>query len=160
MRNKIMSFDKIDKEILSILQLEGRITNSNLAARINISAPPTLERVKKLENSGVIRRYAAILDPVAVGMETLTFVEVKLNRHQKDNVAEFIAAVGEIDEVMECHHVTGDADFLLKIAARNIATYEELVLNTLTTLPHVLNLKTMVALSTIKDETAYKIETD
>ncbi|MFC2088861.1 Lrp/AsnC family transcriptional regulator, partial [Calditrichota bacterium] len=132
--------------------------NSKLAEKINISPPPTLERVKKLENSGIINKYVALVDPVSIGVETFTFVEVTLSRHGKDAVTEFIEAVKGLDAIMECHHVTGDADFLLKIACKNIPAYENLVLHKLTDLPHILNLKTMVVLSTFKNETAFNIE--
>ncbi len=150
--------DKTDRKILNILQQNGRITNADLAKAINMSPPPTLERVKKLEKAGIIKKYVALLDPVAVGYDTLTFVEVTLSRHGRDMVQEFIDAVQKIDEIMECHHVTGDADFLLKIAVKNIRAYEELVIHKLTDLPHVQHLKTMVVLSTFKNETAYNIE--
>lgn len=153
-----MQFDKIDKNILNILQNDGRIANSSLAEKVKISPPPTLERVKKLENNGVIRKYVALVDPAKIGVESFTFVEVTLRRHGKDSVSEFIKAVKKLDEIMECHHVTGDADFLLKIACKNIAAYEDLVLHKLTDLPNILHLKTMVVLSTFKDETAFNIK--
>jgi Lrp/AsnC family leucine-responsive transcriptional regulator len=153
-----MKLDETDIKILRILQRDGRITNSALAKEINISPPPTSERVKKLENSGLIRKYVALLDPRAVGIGTHTFVEVKLAAHGREAVFEFLEAIQRLDEVMECHHVTGDADFLLKIAVRDIAAYENLVLHELTQLPHVGNLTTMVVLSTFKNETAFNLE--
>jgi Lrp/AsnC family leucine-responsive transcriptional regulator len=153
-----MKIDATDAKILKILQNNGRITNSALAKEIDMSPPPTLERVKKLERNGVIKRFVALLNPSAVGIGTHTFVEVKLRGHTKENVTDFIRAARAMDEIMECHHVTGDADFLLKIAVRDIPAYEELVLQKLTTLPHVSNLKTMVVLSTFKSETAYNLE--
>jgi DNA-binding Lrp family transcriptional regulator len=153
-----MKIDATDIKILNILQRNGRITNSALAKEINISPPPTLERVKKLEKSGVIKKYVALLDPTTVGHGTHTFVEVMLRGHTKENVTQFIEAARAMDEIMECHHVTGDADFLLKIVVKDIPAYEDLVLHKLTTLPHVSNLKTMVVLSTFKDETAYNLE--
>lgn len=152
-----MKLDAIDIEILRILQVDGRITNAELAKHINMSPPPTLERVKKLEKSGVIKKYAALLDPAAVGIETYTFVEVTLARHGSETVAEFIKEIKILDEVMECHHITGDADFLLKIAIPNIAEYEKLLLNKLTKLPQIQHLKTMMVLSTMKNETSFKI---
>lgn len=153
-----MKIDGTDIKILDILQRNGRITNSALAKAIRISPPPTLERVKKLEKNGLIKKYVALLDPTSLGIGTHTFVEVTLSRHTKEAVTEFIKTTQTIDEIMECHHVTGDADFLLKIAVKDIPAYEDLVLRTLTSLPHVSNLKTMVVLSTFKDETAYNLE--
>jgi len=158
MTNNIKKIDRTDLKILDILQRNGRITNTALAKEIKISPPPTLERVKKLEKNGVIRKFVALVNPSSVGIGTHTFVEVMLRGHTRENVEQFINATRDMDEIMECHHVTGDADFLLKIAVRDIPAYEDLVLHKLTTLPHVSNLKTMVVLSTFKDETAYNLE--
>jgi Lrp/AsnC family transcriptional regulator, leucine-responsive regulatory protein len=152
-----MDIDIIDRRILQILQTEGRITNAELAKQINMSPPPTLERVKKLEKKGYIKKYVALIDPVKIGINNLAFVEVTLSRHGKDVVDSFIGEINKINEVMECHHITGDADFLLKIAIRDIAAYEELLLHKLTNLPNVEHLKTLVVLSTMKNETALKI---
>jgi len=153
-----MSLDKIDLEILKHLQHDGNMTNVALAKKINISPPPTLERVKKLENNGVIRKYVALVEPSSVGVGLHTFVEVKLLKHSRESVSSFFDAIKSVDEIMECHHVTGDADFLLKIAVKDISAFEDLVLHKLTALPHVGNLKTMVVLSTVKNETAYNLE--
>ncbi|HDL19517.1 MAG TPA: Lrp/AsnC family transcriptional regulator [Bacteroidetes bacterium] len=153
-----MKIDKTDRKILRILQANGRITNSDLAKKIGISPPPILERVKKLEKNRVIKKYAALIDPQSIGIETFTFVEVILSRHGKDVVTLFIQAIQEIDEIMECHHVTGDADFLLKIAVKNIPAYENLVLHKLTELPDIQHLKTMVILSTPKNKTELNID--
>jgi Lrp/AsnC family transcriptional regulator, leucine-responsive regulatory protein len=152
-----MGLDKTDLKIIEILQGNGRITNSELSSQIGISPPPTLERVRKLERKGVIRRYVALVDPASVGIETFTFVEVTLIRHGSDSVTEFLGAIEEHPEILECHHITGDADFLLKIAVRNFPAYQQFVLQTLTDLPFVQNLKTMVVLSTTKNETVLPI---
>ncbi len=155
-----MKLDEIDRQILEILQQDGRITNSELSRRVGISPPPTLERVRKLERNGVIRRYVALVEPHAVGIETFTFVAVTLTRHGRDAVTAFLEAVQEHPEILETHHITGDADFLLKIAVRNFPTYENFVLQTLTDLPFVQNLKTMVVLSTTKSETVLPISNE
>lgn len=156
--NNIMKLDHTDIKILNILQSDGRITNAALAKQLNISPPATLERVKKLEKNGVIKNHVALVDPSTVGIGTHTFVEVTLSRHGKKTVTEFIDSISNLDEVMECHHVTGDADFLLKIAVKDIPAYGDLVLQKLTNLPHIQNLKTMVVLSTFKDKTAYNVK--
>ena len=149
-----MRLDKTDIEILKILQKNGRITNTELAKKIGISPPPALERVKKLEKNGVIRKYVALVDPSSIGIETFTFVEVTLSRHGKDAVKEFIEAATKIEEVLEFYHITGDADFLFKIAVPSISAYERLIINKLIELPHILHLKTMVVLKTYKSETS------
>jgi Lrp/AsnC family transcriptional regulator, leucine-responsive regulatory protein len=153
-----MQLDAIDRSILQTLQVEGRIANSELARRIGISAPAMHERVKKLEAARVIERYVALVDPSSVGIHSHFYVETKLSPHTKDAVAEFVAAAQSMTAIMECHHVTGDADFLLKISVSDIQAYEDLILHGLTELPHVSSLKTMVVLSTFKKETAFPIE--
>ena len=153
-----MRLDATDRQILRILQADGRIANSEIARRIGISAPATHERVKKLEAAGVIERYVALVNPSTVGIRSHFFVEAKLTPHTKESVAEFIAATERVPEIMECHHVTGDADFLLRVSVRNIEAYEDLVLHGLTDLPNVANLKTMVVLSTFKNDSAFPIE--
>jgi len=152
-----MNIDKIDKQILETLQDNGRIRNSDLAKIINISPPPTAERVKKLEKNGYINKYVALVDPKKVGVTCFTYVEVTLIRHGKDALKRFMSAIVKLDEVMECHHITGGADFLLKIATNDIPTYEQFIIQTLTALPDVQHLKTLVVLSTLKLETKIPI---
>ena len=152
-----MIINKIDKKILETLQEDGRMKNSDLAKIINISPPPTAERVKKLENNGYIKKYVALVDPTKVGITCFTYVEVTLVRHGKDGVKRFMDSIVKLDEVMECHHITGGADFLLKIATKDIPTYEQFIIQTLTALPDVQHLKTLVVLSTLKQETKIPI---
>lgn len=152
-----MNIDKIDKKILETLQEDGRIRNSDLAKIINISPPPTAERVKKLEKNGYIKKYVALVDPIKVGITCFTYVEVTLVRHGKDAVERFMNSIVEIKEVLECYHITGDADFLLKVATKDIPTYEQFIIHTLTALPDVQHLKTLVVLSTLKQETKIPI---
>jgi DNA-binding Lrp family transcriptional regulator len=153
-----LKLDQTDLRILETLQESGRATNSSLAERAGISPPSMLERVRKLEKAGVIRKYVGLLDPKAIGIGVHTFVEVSLSAHGRNAVSGFREAIEEIEEVMECHHITGEADFLLKIAVADISAYEDLVLHKLTQLPHVGNLKTLVVLSTFKNETAYSLQ--
>lgn len=148
-----MSLDKTDQMILEILQSEGRITNAELARRISMSPPPTLERVKKLEKKGYIKNYVALVDPALLGYTCFTYVEVSLVRHGSETVERFMAAITKLDRVMECHHITGGADYLIKVASRDIPDYEDFILHDLTALPGVQNLKTLVVLSTLKQET-------
>jgi DNA-binding Lrp family transcriptional regulator len=150
--------DKIDKKILDILQVNGRITNAELAEQINMSRSPVFERVKKLERSGFINKYIALVDPVKAGIHCFTYVEVMLIQHGKQAVEHFINAITQLPEVMECHHVTGDADFMLKIATKDIPAYEEFLLHKLTALQNIRNLKTMVVLSTMKQETKLPVK--
>ena len=148
-----MVLDSKDKYLLEELQANSRITNAELAKRIGLSPSSTLERVKKLEVSGFIEKYITLLNPRKAGYSCFTFVEVKLTRHGETPVEDFISSIAHIPEVLECHHITGEADFLLKVATKDIPTYEELILHQLSALTNVQTMKTSVVLSTFKSET-------
>ena len=148
-----MKLDHTDKELLKELQANARITNAELAKRINLSPSSTLERVKKLEASGLIDRYVTLLDEKKAGYSCITFVEVTLARHGEAPVENFFNSMLNMKEVLECHHITGQGDFLLKIATRDIPHYDKLILHGLSALPNVQHLKTSVVLSTFKHQT-------
>jgi Lrp/AsnC family transcriptional regulator, leucine-responsive regulatory protein len=143
--------DAIDRKILEILQNNSNITNAQLAIEIGLSPAPTLERVKKLENAGVIKSYHAMIDMASVGLGVSTFVMVSLKGHNKDNIEKFMKAIRKIDEVVECHHVTGQADFILKIVATDIPAYQNLMLEKVSNIEVVDSMQSMVILSTFKD---------
>jgi len=143
--------DPTDRKILEILQANSNITNAQLAQEIGLSPAPTLERVKKLENSGIIKSYHAVIDMASVGLGVSTFVMASLKGHNKENIAKFMSAIQNINEVVECHHVTGHADFILKIVAPDIPAYQNLMLEKITNIEVVDNLQTTVILSTFKD---------
>ncbi len=147
---KQVKLDNIDRKILELLQANSNITNAQLASEIGLSPAPTLERVKKLENAGVIRSYHAVIDMASIGMGVCTFVTVSLKGHNKENIEKFIAAINKIDEVVECHHVTGQADFILKIVSTDIPTYQQFMLE-MSNIEVVDNMQTTVILSTFKD---------
>ena len=146
-----IKLDGTDRKILELLQVNSNITNAQLAQEIGLSPAPTLERVKKLENSQVIKSYHAAIDPAAVGMGVSTFVTVSLKGHNKDNIERFIKSIKEIEEVVECHHVTGQADFILKIVAPDIPAYQSLMLEKVSNIEVVDNMQSTVILSTFKD---------
>jgi len=143
--------DKIDRKILEILQSNGRITNAQLSKEIGLSPAPTLERVKKLEQSGIIMSYHAKLDPEKIGMGVSTFVQVTLIGHNRENIEKFMAAINKIDEVVECHHITGTGDFILKVVAKDIPSYQQLMLEKVSDIDVVDNLQSLIILSTFKD---------
>ena len=120
---------------------------------VNLSPPTTLERVKKLESKGYIKKFVAIVDPVKVNANCFTYVEVTLARHGKDALHRFTAEITRLDEVLECHRITGGADFLLKVVTQDIGAYEDFLIHKLTDLKDIHHLKTLVVLSTLKQET-------
>ncbi len=146
-----IKLDPTDRKILELLQTNSNITNAQLASEIGLSPAPTLERVKKLENAGVIKSYHAVVDQASIGLGVCTFVTVSLKGHNKENIDKFIKAISKIEEVVECHHVTGQADFIMKIVASDIPAYQSLMLEKVSNIEVVDNMQSTVILSTFKD---------
>lgn len=146
-----LKLDKIDRKILEILQANAKITNAQLSKEIGLSPAPTLERVKKLEQSGIIKSYHAKLDTEKIGLGVSTYVHVSLVGHNKENIRAFVDEINKIEEIIECHHITGSGDFILKVIAKDIATYQTLMLEKVSEIKVVDNLQSMVILSTFKD---------
>ncbi len=143
--------DIIDHKLLEILQSNGKITNAQLSKEIGLSPAPTLERVKKLENMGIIESYHAQVDREKVGLGVLTFVQVTLNGHRKSVSENFVENISKVPEIIECHHVTGSCDFLLKVIASDIPSYQKLIMETINEIEVVASTQTMVILSTFKN---------
>ena len=143
--------DDIDKKILEILQARAKITNARLSEEIGLSPAPTLERVKKLEQMGIISSYHAKLNTEKIGLGVTTFVLATLTGHNRANIEGFIEQIEKIPEVIECHHITGAGDFILKVISKDIASYQKLMLEKVSDIPQVDNMQSMVVLSTFKD---------
>lgn len=143
--------DKIDLKILKILQENSKITNLDLSKKIGLSPAPTLERVKKLENSEIILSYHAEVNPQAIGLNVKTFVQVSLDWRKENALNNFLEKIKEIEEITECYIITGEADFLIKIVCQDIPTYEKLLFKTLSQIDEIERLKTLMTLSTVKD---------
>lgn len=143
--------DKIDLKILRILQESSKITNLDLSKKIGLSPAPTLERVKKLEQSGIVQSYHAQVDPQTIGLSVKTFVLVSLAWQKENALNNFLEKVKGIKEIVECYIITGEADFLMKIVCKDIPTYEQLLFKTLSQIEEIERLKTLMTLSTVKD---------
>ncbi len=148
-----MELDKTDRRILELLQKEGRITNSELAARVNLSPSPCLRRVKALEQSGVIRQYVALVDPKKVGLGLLAYVTVKLEKKGKMPSEQFARAIESWKEVVACYSMTGDMDYLLRVNVEDLDHYSSFVMDKLLKLPSVLDVKSNFVLERVKDTT-------
>lgn len=155
-----MNLDPIDKKILAELQRNGRISNVDLAAAVGLSPSPCLRRVRDLEDTGVIDRYAAILDQAAGGYALSVFVQVTLERQVEAALEGFERVVADRPEVMECYLMTGDADYLLRVVVPDVAAYEGFLKNHLTRIPGVSSIKSSFALNRVKYETALPLGTD
>lgn len=147
----LFKFDSIDKKILEILQANAKITNSALSKEIGLSPAPTLERVKKLEVANIISSYHAHLNLKELGLGVTTFILVKLKGHKKEFIKNFVDRIYEIPQVIECHHITGSGDFILKVISEDITTYQSLILEVISEIPEIDDLQSTIILSTFKD---------
>jgi Lrp/AsnC family leucine-responsive transcriptional regulator len=152
-----MKFDHIDQKILNILQTNSKITNAQLAAEIGTSASGMLDRVKRLESSGVINKYVALVDPEKAGRGVLALVSVSLSAHKMNAFDTFTRQIKNIGEVLECYHTAGEEDFVLKVAVKDIPEYENFILKKLTVIEGVNKVKTNFVLSTVKYNTKIQI---
>ena len=143
--------DATDRAILRHLQADGRLPNAALAERVHLSPSPCLRRLKRLENDQTIRGYRAILDRRKLGLGLTVFVEVKVSGHSEDRATEFEKAVADIDAIIGCHIVAGMADFLLEVVVSDLAAYEQLLLHTLLELPGVVDVRSNIAIRTVKE---------
>lgn len=151
LKKAVLRLDQTDRRILDILQKQAKITNAQLSKEIDLSPAPTLERVKKLENSGIIESYHAKLNTKALGLGVTTFVNVKIEKHNQENHTSFLKQVDNIPEVIECHHVTGNSHYLLKVITTDIEEYQRVLLNKLSEIKEVDDLQSMIVLSSPKD---------
>lgn len=145
-------FDRIDLAILDVLQREGRLTNAELAERVNLSASACLRRVQRLESGGVIGGYAARVTPAAVGLGLQAFVRVQLRSHDAAAVQTFVERVGAWDDVMACHALTGDMDYLLHVVVEDLEHFSRFLLDHLLNDAGVADVNSSFVLRTVKHE--------
>ncbi len=141
--------DEIDITVLQQLMRQGRITWSELASLLQLSAPATADRVRRLEEKGIIQSYAALVNPELIGCGITAFIAVTLDR--PEHRQGFIDLVNHLPEIQECHHVTGDDDYLLKVRCTSTRSLEALISNQIKGLPGILRTRTTLALSTVKE---------
>lgn len=143
--------DAKDRRILRELQRDGRLTNAELAERVNLSPSPCLRRVRNLESAGVIDRYVAIVDREAAGYPVTAFVQVTLARHDREVVEAFEQRVRETPQILTCHLMTGSSDYLLQIVVAGLDAYEDFMRQTLHTTPGIATINTSFVYGTVKD---------
>jgi len=148
------TLDATDRRILDRLQVDGRITNSDLARAVHLSPAPCLRRVQRLEARGVIERYVALLDAEEVGLALSVFIAVSLDRQTKDTVDRFEAAVRSYPEVLECYWMAGETDYLLRVAVADLHEYERFLMDHLTRVDGVSNIRSSIAMRQVKYSTA------
>ena len=143
--------DRLDYKILSILQKDGQISMARLSEQVGLSLSACHRRVKILESDGMISHYAARLNRKRIGLEIQVFIETKLTSQRRDDIAAFESAIAEMPEVLECHLISGEFDYVMRVAARNTEDYETLYRERLTLIPSVAQMKTLLCLSTVKE---------
>jgi len=148
------AIDATDRRILDILQRDAKLTNVELAARVHLSPSPCLARVRALERDGIIQRYVTLLDPLRLGKAVSVFIQVRLEQQVERTLKNFEAAVASWPEVMECYLMTGDSDYLLRVVVADIPALERFILDRLTTIKGVANIRSSFALKQVKYETA------
>jgi Lrp/AsnC family leucine-responsive transcriptional regulator len=150
--------DSIDHRILEILQKEGRLSNQELADRVALSPAPCLRRVRALEKAGVIRQYAALLDPRKVGLGMMSFITVKLEKQGKMPAEAFAKAVRTWPEVVSCYSMTGETDYFLRIFVEDLDHYTRFLMDRLLKQVGVVDVKSNIVLEAIKDTTALPLD--
>lgn len=146
----MQDLDSIDRKILAALQKDGRATMQELAAQVGLSLSPCHRRVKLLEQRGVINRYAAMVDQKALGLHVSVFISIKLARQKEEDLARFARAISKWDEVLECYLMTGNRDYLLRVVAKDLASYETFLKTKLTRLDGIASIESSFALSQVK----------
>lgn len=150
MKNEVL--DHIDLDILRTVQQDGRLTIKEIAGRVNLSTTPVFERLKRLESSGYIRKYVAVLDAEKLGKGFVVFCRVKLRRMNGDIARDFVSRVKQISEVVECYNISGDYDYLLKIHAPDMRSYQEFLINVLGTVESLGSIESSFVMAEVKHE--------
>ncbi|MEW9855354.1 Lrp/AsnC family transcriptional regulator [Novosphingobium sp. M1R2S20] len=149
--SQAVDLDSFDRKLIAALRENGRMTVTELAQHIGLSKTPCQVRLRRLVDSGVIRGFAAIVDPAKLGLDHVAFAEVKLSDTREAALAEFNAAVQRIPEVEECHMIASSFDYLLKVRTTDIRRYRMVLGEKISSLPHVSSTSTYVAMETVKD---------
>ncbi len=156
--SKNMALDSVDKSLLRALQLDGRLSNVQLAKKISLSPPATHSRLRRLEKDGYIRQYAAVVDREKAGYDLLCFIHISLQMHKVEQVEKFREATRRMPEVLECHHITGEYDYLLKVVLKNRKDLERFVVDKITPIPGVARIHTSLVLTEVKATMALPLE--
>lgn len=154
----LITLDAIDRQILTILQRDARLPNTELADEIGLTPAPTLRRVRRLEEEGIIQRYVALLDHKRVGRDLLVLVRVTLDKQTRQGFNDFAAQMGARPEVLECYLCLGDIDYLLKVSVPDLDAYQHFLVNTLAAIPGVRNTASTILVKQEKYTTSLPLE--
>ncbi len=148
-----MDLDEIDQKLLVLLQNNSKLTSKQLSAELHLSVTAIFERVKKLEKAGVISRYVALADKSKIGRDFIVLCHVKLDQHRKEYISQFEKEIVQFPEVLECFHVSGDYDYILKICVKDIKEYREFMVTKLTSLKHIASTQSSFSIKEVKNTT-------
>jgi DNA-binding Lrp family transcriptional regulator len=152
-----MDLDAIDLKILKELQKDARLTNVDLAARVNLSPSPCLARVRALEQGGFIRQRVTLLDPMRLGLNVNVFIHISLENQRREGLDEFERAIAALPSVMECYLMSGDTDYLLRVLVSDVQALERLIVDDLTRIPGIRNIRSSFALKQVLYTTAVPV---
>lgn len=145
--------DDINKKILDLLQENSSITNADLAEKLSLSPTTVFDRVKKMEQEGIISKKVVLLNPAKVGKETIAFISISMSGHSANSVKNFRKSIEDLPEVLECYHISGEDDFILKVIVENMQCYEDFLLHKLIALKNIGKIRTSFVMSTVKYQT-------
>ena len=152
-----MKLDKLDIQLLNIIQKDCKLTNKELSNHLNLSVTATYERIKKLERSAVINKYVALLHKEKVNKGFVAFCNIKLAHHSQKFVIEFEKEVKDLSEVVECYHISGDFDYLLKVIVKDMDAFREFMVNKLTTINHIGSTHSTFVINEVRHTTAINL---
>ncbi|HRZ31275.1 MAG TPA: Lrp/AsnC family transcriptional regulator [Flavobacterium sp.] len=152
-----MELDKIDKKLLSLLQTDTKQTTKELSLLLNLSVTAVYERIKKMERLGIIQQYVALLNRSKINKGFVVFCHVKLVQHTREYISDFESEVVKLHEVLECFHVSGDYDYILKICVGNMEEYREFMITKLTTLNHIGSTHSSFMIGEVKNTTVFEL---
>lgn len=152
-----MNFDAIDKKLLELLQKDSKQTNKELSNKLNLSITAIYERIKKLENQGVIDKYVALVKKEKIEKSFVAFCSIKLLQHSKEYVIKFEREVAKLDEVLECYHISGDYDYLLKVLVKDMEAFRDFMVQKLTSINHIGSTHSAFMINEVKHTTAITV---
>jgi len=152
-----MIFDANDKKLLHYLQEDSKQTNKELASKLHLSVTAVYERIKKLEKEGFIEKYVALINKDKIGKSFVVFCHIKLMQHTQDYVIKFEREVAKLDEVLECYHLSGDYDYLLKVLVENMTAFRAFMVTKLTNISHISSTHSMFVINEVKHTTGIRI---
>ena len=151
-------FDKMDTRILNALQQNARLNTKEIAHQVGLTITPTYERLKKIEQSGVIKKYVALLDREQIGKTIVAYITVSLQLHSKPMISAFEKAIIKVPEVMESFHVAGNFDYLLKVVVNDMNSYQNFLINKLAAIENIAHVQSSFVMTEIKHQTAYTLD--